>query len=470
MAALVILSAAALGLAEREAPPTKGRTPPGEKAGSQRLRVLTVTPHKGGIQRTSSQPATIEAFSFADLYPKVSGNLKKQTVDIGDSVREGEVIAEIDAPEFQKALNQAEATLAKARTQVALTQAKVQTAKAEAQAAAAEVKQTEAELVKATAFLEFRSKQYERIKALFERKSIEERLVDEKEEEREAARGAEQTARAAILTAKAQAASAEARVVQAVAAVDDAKSDVQVAEANVAKAAVFVEYTRIVSPYTGVVTRRSYHVGDFIRAAEEGGTTPVLTVARTDVMRVVVLVPERDAAFTDPGDPAVVELDAVPDAKFRGKVARIANSEDRVTRSMRTEIDLKNTSKRLRDGMFGHVTIYLSEESDRMTVPATSVVQVGNGKTAVFLVRDGKAHRQIVKAGRNDGIRVEIHSGLAADSLVIERPSEDLVDGTPVEAVDADTLNEGAKAGSGDADGKSQEASSAADKGGRKRR
>ena len=184
--------------------------------------------------------------------------------------------------------------------------------------------ETEAELIKTKANLAFRETQYQRIKHLFELKSIEERLVDEKDGTARP-RGVVQSAAAAILTGKAQAAAAQARVAQAEAAVEDAKADVQVAEANVSRAAVFVDYTRIISPYSGVVTRRSYHVGDFIRAAEGGGTTPLLSVARTDVMRVVVQVPERDAPFTERGDSAVVELDAISGKKYHGKVARIAN-------------------------------------------------------------------------------------------------------------------------------------------------
>jgi len=162
-------------------------------------------------------------------------------------------------------------------------------------------------------------------------------------------------------------------------------------------------------------------------------------------MRVVVQVPERDAPFTNPGDPVVVNLDAVSGEKFHGKVSRIANSEDRTTRSMRTEVDLKNSSAHLRDGMFGRVTIYLGDKSHGMTVPATSLLQGANGKAAVFVVRDGKAHRLSVQAGRNDGIRAEIESGLSADSLVVESPGEDLADGTPVEAVTTSPVDERAK-------------------------
>jgi RND family efflux transporter MFP subunit len=402
-----------------------------------RTRVVVVAPRKGGLERATTQPGTIEAFEFADLYAKVSGFLKTQDIDIGDVVTAGQELAWIDAPEFQQELKHAEAALEQARAQVQQMEARVATAQADFEAATANVDLAEAELTKATANLGFRTKQYERIKRLFELKSVDERLVDEKDEQREAAQAAESSARAGILAAKAQASAADAKITQARADVLDAQAKVHVAEASVARARVFVEYTRIVSPYNGVVTQRSFHVGDFIRAADQGGSTPVLTVARTDKMRVIVKVPERDVPFTDPGDPAVVELDAIPGLKFNGKVARISNSEDRVSRSMRTEIDLNNAENQLRDGMFGRVTILLRRGGKGFTVPSSSLVTGKGGKVSVFVVHDGKLHLKPVQVGQDDGVRAEILSGLSAADRVVARPGSDLAEGEPVEAEEA---------------------------------
>ncbi|HLJ12753.1 MAG TPA: efflux RND transporter periplasmic adaptor subunit [Planctomycetaceae bacterium] len=405
-----------------------------DQSNSAPTRVETVKPTRGGIPRKSRQPGTIEAFNFADLFAKVSGYLKKQPVDIGDTVKAGQVIAEIDAPEFVQQLANAKAALAEAESQVKLAQVKVQTAQAEAEAADAAVEEAESDVLKETANLKFREQQYERIKHLFELKSIEERLVDEKDEQRHAARAAESSARSAVVNAKAQAGAARARVDQARAEVDAAKSKADVAAAAVGKAQVFVDYTRIVSPYDGVVTRRSFHVGDFVRAAEDGGIRPMFSVAKIDVMRVVVQVPERDAAATNAGDAAVVELDAIPDRKFEAKVARIANSEDRASRTMRTEIDLKNDENELRDGMFGRVTISLKKSTRGLTLPSSCVLGNDEGTESwVFVVRDGKALRKSVETGFDNGVRVEIRSGISAEESVIERPGADLADGTPVE-------------------------------------
>jgi RND family efflux transporter MFP subunit len=437
-----VLQQVGCGIAD-EPPPSSRKNGNGSAATPSqqpRPRVAVSRPHKGGIPRSTTQPGTIEAFDFADLYTKVSGRLATQTVDIGDIVQVGQVIAEIDAPEYLEALHEEEAAVARAEAEVAQMESRVTTAQAEHEAAVANITFVEANLAKATSYRKFREIQFKRISALFAKKSIEERLVDEKQEERDAAAAAENSALAAIVSAKAQAAAAKARIASAEADLLDAKAKVRLAKAKVARAQVWVDYLKIVSPYNGVVTRRSFHIGDFIRDADQGGNTPVLTVARTDLMRVVVMVPERDVPYVNVGDPAVVEMDALAGEKFHGKVARFANSEDRLTRTMRTEVDLPNPKNRLRDGMFGRVTITVEDGTRGLTVPSMSVFRDRKAKQpAVFVVKNGRVHRALVETGQDDGSQTEILSGLSADDFVVRRPTADLTDGA---AVETEVVNE----------------------------
>jgi HlyD family secretion protein len=419
-----------------EPPPTghAAIAAPAQEPERSRPRVTVARPQTGGIPRSTTQPGTMESFDFADLYAKVSGYVKQQDVDIGAMVKRGQVLAIIDMPELEQELNRERSALAQAEAQVLQMEARVKTARAEFDASTAAIAQAEADLDKETSYLSFRDIQYNRVKHLFELKSVDERLVDEKHEQLEAARAAERAAKAAIRTSRAQAAAADARIAQAEADVVDAKAKVRLASANVAKAQVFVDYTKIVSPYDGVVTKRTFHVGDFIRAADQGGNLPLLTVARTDLMRVIVQVPERDVPYTNVGDPAIIELAALGGTKLQAKVSRIANSEDRATRTMRTEIDVPNTANRLRDGMFGKVTIIVDEGKSGLTIPSSSLVS--NPKTkkdAVFVVRDGKARLTPVEVGQDNGPRTEIESGLTAEDQVIVNPTADLTDGSAVE-------------------------------------
>ncbi len=415
-----------------EGDPASGGT--AESSNSSLPRVDVVQPQVGGVVNSTTQPGSVEAFNFENLFAKVSGYLKTQTVDIGDRVKEGQVLATIEAPEIVQAAHQAQAELEQAQAQLKSNLAALETAKADVAVARATVLEKQADLKQAVAFFEFHQIQYSRISDLFKQKAIDERAVDENLKERDAAESAKNLTEAAVSTARADLGAKEALAKQAEANVADARAKVQVASAVLDKAKVYVAYTQLRSDYNGVVTKRNYHVGDFVRAAEDGGQMPVLTVAETDVMRVVVRMPEDYVPLTRPGDKAVFKLNFT-DHVFVGKVARIADSLDRDDKTMRTEIDLPNPANELRDGMYGYATIDLSKSLKGLSVPSSSLVTTGDSKTWVFVVRDGRLHRIGVKVAIDTGVRAEVLSGPRPDDLVVVQPTEDLTEGQSVQPV-----------------------------------
>ena len=175
-------------------------------------------------------------------------------------------------------------------------------------------------------------------------------------------------------TTQARLLGAAAKVDQARADVAEARAMIGVAQARLDKARVDLDYARIVAPFDGVVTRRSFHPGAFIRSAAEGNQTPLLTVSRTDLMRVVIRVPDRDVVLASAGDPVVVTIDGLDRREFRGVVARIGESQDPTSRTMRVEVDLPNPDDLLREGMYGRAIIELEPASQRLTVPAACVL------------------------------------------------------------------------------------------------
>jgi RND family efflux transporter MFP subunit len=196
------------------------------------------------------------------------------------------------------------------------------------------------------------------------------------------------------------------------------------------------KYTQITSPYTGVITKRSFHNGDFIRDASQGGSTFVLAVARTDKMRIIVQVPDVDVPYLKVGDSVNLAIDTLPHRHFQGKVARMAYQEAYDTRTMRTEVDLENPDGLLKDGMYGEIIIHLGREKG-MRIPSKCLI--GNEKDgdvrSVFVVRGGRIQEVKVKIGIDDGIEVTIREGLSAsDQIVVER-SPGLADGSPVEVI-----------------------------------
>ena len=158
---------------------------------------------------------------------------------------------------------------------------------------------------------DYRKKQYIRIAELVKKGDVEERLADEEHDNYLSAEGSVHSAEAGIETAAAQLAEATAEVEKAKADLKAAQAGVKVSEANLDMAKVFVQYTKILSPYDGVVIYRgeSVHPGTFIRSAAEGTSLPLLTVARDDKMRTIVLVPDRDVPYCKVGDPATVSFE-----------------------------------------------------------------------------------------------------------------------------------------------------------------
>jgi RND family efflux transporter MFP subunit len=396
-------------------------------------RVDVVRPRVGGIPRMTVQPGSVHAFESVDLYAMVSGYLRTQAVDIGSHVKKGQVLASIDVPREAQAVAEASSLLEQAKAQARQAVARVRCAEADRETAAATLAQVEADVDRLVANRELAEKQYVRIKALADRLAIEPKLVDEQQHDLDAALVAERTARLAVRTARARLSGAAAALDQAKADQAVADESVGVAEARLAKARVDVDYSRITAPFDGVVTHRQFHPGAFIRASADGNQPPLLTVVRTDLMRVVVRIPDRDAVLADPGDPAELTIDALDGRTFHGAIARVAESEDHQSRTMRVEIDLPNPDGVLREGMYGRAAIRLAAAERRLALPAECVLdRAGKGKGSVRLVRQGRVYRAAVKLGADDGGSVEVVSGLGPDDRVVVRSSTPLEDGMPV--------------------------------------
>ncbi|HWA97782.1 MAG TPA: efflux RND transporter periplasmic adaptor subunit, partial [Pirellulales bacterium] len=390
------------------------------------------------------QPGSAHSFQSAGLFAKVSGYLKTQNVDIGSHVKRGDLLAEIDVPELVQELERDKGNLRQAEAEVVQAEAQVASAVSERKAVEALVAQTEANVKRAESDRSFRHRQHERIRDLHSLKSVEERLVDERLDQLNAAIAAELAARSAVVTAQEQAAAAESRVARAKADLNVAKAKIDVMQAAVHKTEVLIGYTKIKSPYDGIVTERNFHPGAFIRSADQGEHKPLLAVDRTDLMRVVVQVPDRDVPFTQPGDPARIVFDALPSMPFTGEVARVSAFEDPESRTMRVEVDVPNAKGIIRDGMYGQAEIELEEASPGVTIPSTCIVgSVIDGKAKVYVIAGGKAHLADIATGKDTGSQIEVLSGLDTSQQVVVKPPSALIEGIAIDAVAAPAKSSG---------------------------
>ncbi|HZZ79075.1 MAG TPA: efflux RND transporter periplasmic adaptor subunit [Gemmataceae bacterium] len=425
---------------------TRGKTRITEVSASaqdaeEKPTVEVVSPKTGGIERICTQPGSIEPYEAADLYTKVSGFLIEQHVDIGSRVKEGQVLARISVPEYEKQVAQDTADVARAMAKVDQSRAAITTAEAERGAATAAIAFTVAEKRSKSSYRTFREKQRDRVRNLVDVRSIEAKVLDESEDQLQAAMAADLAAEEAVASAKQKEAAARARVTQAKADLRYAEAEVASAKARLERAKVLLDYTIIRSPYTGVITRRNFHRGDFVRTADAGGDRlPVLSVERTDIMRVVIQVPERDVPFVNAGDPAMVDVDALPGIRFKSdgaekvEVSCLAASEDPHSRMMRTEVHVKNPHNTLRRGMFGRVTLLLEPAAkDALRIPSAALAgKAEGGKGFVRVVRDSKVYLVPIRYGTDNGSEVEVISGLRSADQIVLRSSGTIKDGTEV--------------------------------------
>lgn len=260
-------------------------------------------------------PATVQAFFVTDLYAKDSGYVSQVKNDIGDHVKQGQVLAVIEDPELQ--------------AQYGKAQAAVQQAQADIDVARRQLAAMQADLTLQQLTLK-------RQKELFAGKASTAQTLDE-------ARAKEGVSSANVESSKARIKLAEANL--------------EAATAEAERLRALLQYDKILAPYDCVLTRRLVNPGDLVQAATSTRTAPLFTCHEIDVVRVFADVPEMSAASIRPGLPAEVKLYGTSALTVRGAVTRIATALDPATRTMRVEIDLPNPEEKLLPGMYAQVTL-----------------------------------------------------------------------------------------------------------------
>lgn len=391
--------------------------------------VRIVRPQPGGLERTTRQQFRVESEQQADLYPSVAGVLKKVDVEIGERVKRGQLLVEIDAQALALDARQAIASVEQMQALLKEAEAHVSTAKADIVAARGVVKQRDAESTGAKANLTYRKRQFERLAELLKQASIESKVVDEAEGHFRAAESQASAALAAVENAKADVEVRNSKLMQAESAVATAKANAEAAKISLEKVQLALNKTRMTAPFDGIVTRRNCAVGDDVRAGDLVPHSPLLTIVRTDLVRVVVAVPDREALATQPGVPAELRFDALQGERVNGKVARIGFVIDPSNNTMRAEIDVANPKAVFRPGMVGTAVLHLGTgPANAFRVPDSAVLSLwppladekGNG--AVYVYRDGKARMTRVRIGVRNGKEAEILSGVTAEDDIVANP------------------------------------------------
>jgi RND family efflux transporter MFP subunit len=385
-------AAVALSLALGALSGCRERAPEAERAPAAAREVTLASVEQSSLERTIEVTGTLAAYDQVKVAVKVPGRLASVSVDLASVVKAGDVIAQIEATDYQLRVDQVAAAVAQGRVQLGLPP--------EGPSDEVDVEAT-ATVRQATATLAEAQANVARARNL-----AQEGLMT----------GAERD-------------SAEATYLRAESALQSARDDVRLRQATLRQRRSELKLARqqladttVRSPIGGVVQQRLANTGEFLAAG-----APVAEVVRVDLLRLKLVIPERDAANVKQDQPVKVAIDGDP-RTYTGKVARLAPALDPQNRTLLVEADIENPGT-LRPGVLARAHV-VTGSSPAPTVPASAIVSFA-GVDKVLVVEKGKAVEKRVKLGNRVGDRVEIASGVAAGDQVVVKPGS-LQQGQPV--------------------------------------
>jgi RND family efflux transporter MFP subunit len=209
-----------------------------------------------------------------------------------------------------------------------------------------------------------------------------------------------------------------------------AKANLDANDANVRRLQELEAFKHVYAPFSGVLTKRNVDPGALINA---GGTgKEMFDMARVDPLRVYVSVPQTYAPAIKNGMEAWVTLQELPGQKFKGTVARTAESIDPTTRTLLTEVDVPNKDGRLLPGSFGEVHFKPGISGQKVTLPVNTMLFRQEGPRVAVVGSDNKVQLRPITIGRDYGSTLEILGGVDVGDQVVINPADSLEEGQQV--------------------------------------
>ncbi len=382
----------------------------------------TAKVERGPIRQVVASTGSVVSNFDVDIKCKASGTVIKLPFDVSDTVKKGDLIVELDPTDEQR--NVALAKVALDTSKAKLEQAQLDL-KVQEETLTTETQRCNAALLSAEAQSKDAASKAERTKALLDQK-----LASGEEYE---------TANTAAVQAEANLQACRVRLDELKTmqhTIDRKKQDIVLAEAEVKSDDIALEIanqrlseTKVLAPMDGVVAARDVQVGQIIASgvSNVGGGTTILTLSDLSHIFALADVDESDIGKAQIGQPVLVTVDAYPNARFRGKVVRIAtrgvNASNVVTFEVKIEVTSDNKAL-LKPEMTANVSIIMAEKNDALLVPSEALA-FKDGKHKVTVVKaDGAQEERPVEVGINDGTKAEIVSGVSEGETVLARKGE----------------------------------------------
>jgi RND family efflux transporter MFP subunit len=327
--------------------------------------------------------AEFKPFQEIDVMAKVAGYVKTINVDVGDRVKQGELLAVLEIPEMADD---------QARSQSMLSRSQ------------AEVDRARDELQRAESSHDIAHLSYTRLADVAKHRAG---LIAQQE----------------IDAAQSKDLMAEAQVSAAKSNLSATEQQVQVSKAELQKVKTLAQYLRVTAPFAGVITKRYADTGSMIQAGTSSSTQvmPLVRLSENKLLRLILPVPESAVPTVHVGQQVEVRVPTLR-RSFPGRVSRYADKLSSGTRTMDTEVDVSNPSRVLIPGMFAEVNLTLAHRTGVLAVPIPAVDLSGSDESSgevVVVTPENRIDIRKVQLGLQNPTSVEIRSGLRAGDLVV---------------------------------------------------
>ena len=336
-------------------------------------------------------PADLQSVAESPIFARVDGYLGKRLVDIGDRVKAGQVLGEIETPDLDRQIDQARATLAQVRSSLKELQANVELAKAN---------------------LELAGVTYERWRNLTAKGVVSRQEGDER--------------RAAFNVRQAESEKAQATL-------STAQDSVRASEANLQRLEEVKSFARVTAPFDGIVTTRNVEIGTLINAGNGGAAREMFRVAQIQVLRAFVNVPQTYVGSIKAGQHAELRVQELPGQIFPAIVTRAANALDSANRSMLAIAEAQNPRGLLMPGMYAQVRFTLARPAAALVIPGDSLLTGRTGPRVAVVGPDKVVHFRNIAISQDLGSEIEISSGLTAGQQVVLNPTDAIREGVTVD-------------------------------------
>ena len=346
---------------------------------AQRVSVVKAASVDAG--RVLRLPAGLIADSQTLVYARANGYVRHWLVDIGDRVRRGQLLIQLDTPELAQQLAQSRASLE--QTMAALAQARA-------------------------------NREYAVITARREAQLFAQLLISAQENDQ----------------AQTQAAVWDANV-------KAAEANVAAQRANVGQLEQLVSFGKVYAPFDGTITRRLVDVGTLVNAGAGSSAAALFEIASVDPMKAYVDVPQPFAPSVRVGSEAKVAVRSFRGRIFTGRVTRTAGALDPASRTLRTEVTLPNPKAELLSGMYVDVSLDVGVAHQVVRIPSSAIIADSRGVQVATVDAGGKVRLVPVTTGVDNGNTVEVVTGLSGGEQVIATPPSGVSDGMQVQPVSA---------------------------------